>query len=101
MKQSKIVIGILRFTLHAPDSESLKARRQVTAGLLARLRRRFPAAVAEVGEMDLWQKMEVAAAVVSTDGRHPEGVMAGMIEFLEKNAAETVLSDVSTELVRV
>lgn len=94
-----MVIGVLRFTLHTPESASLKAKRQATRGVLQRLGQRFPAAVAEVGGLDLWQITEAAAVVVSADAERVDGLLAAMIRHLEALSGDAVLTQVSTELV--
>jgi uncharacterized protein len=96
-----MVIGILRLTLHLPDSGSLKAKRQVVSGLLQRVRRRFPVAVAEVGDLDRWQLAQVGIACVSADGAHADEVLAHVLRFVERTAEEAQVADVATELIRV
>ena len=92
-----MVIGILRLTLHMPNSGSLKAKRQVVAGLLRRVRQQFQVAAAEVGERDRWQLAEVAIAAVSEDRQHVGEVLNKIVLFVERNAGEAVVSDVATE----
>ncbi len=96
-----MVVGILRLTLHLPNSGSLKARRHILAGLLRRLRDRFDVAVAEVGERDRWQLAEVGVACLSADGRHCDEVLARVLAFVERNAGEAQLTEVRTELIRL
>jgi uncharacterized protein len=92
------VVGVLRVTLHLPESESLKAKRQVTAGLLRRVRSRYQVAAAEVGNGDRWQLAELAVACVSGDRRHADEMLSRVLRFIE-GEADAVVSDVSTELV--
>jgi uncharacterized protein YlxP (DUF503 family) len=92
------VVGILRVTLHVPASGSLKAKRQVTASLLRRVRQRYQVAAAEVGDGDRWQLADLAVAYVSSDRRHADEVLQRVLQYIEAEA-EAVVSDVSTELV--
>lgn len=92
------VVGILRVTLHVPESGSLKTKRQVTASLLRRVRQRFSVAAAEVGNGDRWQLADLAVAYVSTDRRHADEVLQRVLHYIEAEA-EAVVSDVSTEMV--
>lgn len=96
-----MVIGILRLTLHLPNSGSLKAKRHVVGGLLRRIRQQFQVAAAEVGERDLWQLAHVGVACVSADGRHADEVLAHVLAFVERTAGEAQVADVATELITV
>jgi uncharacterized protein YlxP (DUF503 family) len=96
-----MVIGTLRLTLHLPNAGSLKAKRQVVGGLLRRVRQQFQVAAAEVGERDLWQLAEVGVACVSADGQHADEVLAHVLRFVERSAAEAQVADVTTELIRL
>ena len=96
-----MIIGILRLTLHLPNSGSLKAKRQVVSGLLRRVRQQFQVAAAEVGERDRWQLAQLGIACVSAEGAHADEVLAHVLHFVERSATEAVVSDVATELVRL
>lgn len=96
-----MVIGILRLTLHLPNSGSLKAKRQVVKGLLQRLRQQFQVAAAEVGELDRWQLAELAVVCVSAEARHTDEVIAHVLAYVERTAGEALVADVRTELIRV
>jgi uncharacterized protein YlxP (DUF503 family) len=87
--------------LHLPNSGSLKAKRQVVAGLLKRVRNEFSVAAAEVGEGDRWQLAELAVACVSNDPRHADEVLARVLSFIEARAADAVVANVSTEVLRL
>jgi uncharacterized protein len=99
MATTSPVVGVLRVTLHIPASASLKDKRQVTRGLLRRVRNRFQVAAAEVGHGDRWQLSELAVAYVSADRRHADEVLHHVLDFIENDATEAMVSDVSTELV--
>ena len=96
-----MVIGILRLTLHMPNSGSLKAKRQVVAGLLRRVRQQFQVAAAEVGDRERWQRAEVAVACLSTENGHADEILAHVLSYVERSAGEAQVADVSTELIRV
>jgi uncharacterized protein YlxP (DUF503 family) len=95
------VLGVLRVTLHLPQSGSLKSKRQVVSGLLRRLRTRLQVAAAEVGERDLWQIAHIVVACVSADGRHADEVLARALAFVEAEAGDAQLTAASTELIRL
>ena len=94
-------IGVLRVVLHLPKSGSLKAKRQVVAGLLKRVRNEFSVAAAEVGDGNRWQIAELAVACVSNDARHADEILARVLTFIEARAVEAVVANVSTEVLRL
>ncbi|HEX6350875.1 MAG TPA: DUF503 domain-containing protein [Candidatus Dormibacteraeota bacterium] len=95
------VIGVLRVTLHLPESGSLKSKRQVVAGLLRRVRARYGVAAAEVGDRERWQLAHLAVACVSQDGRHADEILAHVLRFVEAESADAQVTEVRTELLRI
>jgi uncharacterized protein YlxP (DUF503 family) len=63
-------IGVCTFTVHIPDSGSLKTKRQSLRSLKDRIRNKFNVSVAEIEDNDLWQKATLAVAAVSNDRTH-------------------------------
>jgi len=94
-------VGVLRVILHLPNSGSLKAKRQVVAGLLKRVRNEFGVAAAEVGDGNRWQVAELGIACVSNDGRHADEVLARVHNFIEARAGEAVVANFTTEVLKV
>jgi uncharacterized protein YlxP (DUF503 family) len=70
-----VIVGVMVWELHLPGSQSLKDKRSVLKSLKDRLHDRFNVSVAETAHQDLWQRAELAAAVVSTDRRQAERVL--------------------------
>jgi len=95
-----MVIGTLVLRLQVPDSQSLKEKRQVVRSLAARVRRTFNVAVAEVGDQDLWQAVELGVACVSTDARHADEICQKVLNFVE-NYGEAQLTRSRFEVLRV
>lgn len=94
-------LGVLRIALHLPEGSSLKFKRQIVSGLLARIRSEFNVAAAEVGDGDLWQLAELGIACVSNDARHTDEVLARVLRFVESRSHDAVVASVSTELLKV
>ncbi|WP_447978170.1 DUF503 domain-containing protein [Candidatus Nitrospira bockiana] len=61
--------------LYLPDSQSLKAKRQVLLSLKDRVRDRFNVSVAEVGDQELWQKAILGIACVANEQKHVNQVL--------------------------
>ncbi|HEX3605595.1 MAG TPA: DUF503 domain-containing protein [Candidatus Dormibacteraeota bacterium] len=78
-----MVIGSLTVTIHVPESHSLKEKRQVVQSVVARLRRTFNIAVAEVDDQDTWQLATIGIACVSNEGRHADEMCQKVLRHLE------------------
>lgn len=63
-------VGWIEFDILLGDVHSLKEKRHVVRPLIAELRRRTDASVAEVGLQDLHRRTSIAVAVVSGDPAH-------------------------------
>ncbi len=79
-----MVVCVLSAEFRLPQAETLKDKRQVVQSLLRRTGRRFQIAIAEVGWHDHPDRLEVGAAVVSTEGAHGERVLAAALDFMER-----------------
>jgi uncharacterized protein YlxP (DUF503 family) len=95
-----VVVGALTITLHVPESQSLKDKRQVVSSLLARLRRQFNVAAAEVGDQDTWQLATLGVVCVSSDRRHADEMCQKVLRWVEDDG-EALLSGSRFELVNL
>ncbi|TMD93356.1 MAG: DUF503 domain-containing protein, partial [Chloroflexi bacterium] len=85
-------------SIHIPESHSLKEKRQVVQSVVARLRRTFNIAVAEVGDQDVWQLATIGIACVSGDGRHADEMCQKVLRHLE-NEGEAQVTNSRFELI--
>lgn len=95
-----MVVGALTLTLHVPESHSLKEKRQVVGSLLARLRRQFNVAAAEVDDQDTWQLATLAVVCVSGDRRHADEMCQKVLRWVEDDG-EALLGESRFELVNL
>ena len=72
-----MIVAIQTWDLHLPGCHSLKEKRGVLKPLTGGLRRSFNVSVAETGHQDLWQRAEIACAVVGTRPAGRGGGAAG------------------------
>ncbi|MBI5141813.1 MAG: DUF503 domain-containing protein [Nitrospirae bacterium] len=77
-----MVVGLLTFDIHIPESGSLKSKRFVLKSLKDRAHNRFNVSIAEVGDNDLWQRSAMAAAVVANDSAHAHAVLENVISLV-------------------
>lgn len=78
-------IAAIRLELSIPHAHSLKAKRMALNSLLDRVRSRFGAAVAEVGDQDLWQRSVVGIALVSGENTHVREMADRVVSFVESH----------------
>lgn len=92
----RMTVGVARVALYIPASHSLKEKRMVLRRLKALVQDKFNAAVAEVGQNELWQRAAVGIAVVGKDHAFTESVLDEVIRFVEGHGEVT---NVERELV--
>lgn len=78
-----MIIGLLKIDLHIHDSHSLKEKRMVTKSLKDRLRRQFNITITETDNHEKWQLADLGIATISTDTRHANQVLSGVVKFIE------------------
>ena len=61
-----MIVAVQTWELHLPGCHSLKEKRGVLKPLTVGLRRTLNVSVAETAHQDLWQRAEIACAVVGT-----------------------------------
>ena len=86
-----MVIGCcsLKFYLHG--NNSLKGKRRVVRALKDRLKNDFNVSVAEVGDQDVWQSINLGIAAVGVDRAYIDGLMSKVIDAIDRmNLAEIV-----------
>jgi uncharacterized protein len=79
-------IGIAKFELFIPASESLKDKRRVLRSVTSTLRAKFNVAVAEVDHQDLWQRAALGTSCVADSTAH----CRKMLQEIEKWIARSI-----------
>ncbi len=88
------VVGVSRWVLHLPGCQSLKMKRSIVRSLRDRMQSRHRVSVAETDLQDRWQMAELSAAVVASDRRRVEVVLARLDRFVRSDPrAEVVESE--------
>jgi uncharacterized protein len=80
-----VFLGALKLDLQVLESRSLKEKRMVLRRIKDRVRDRLGVVVVEVGAQDLWQRAEVAVAVVSGD----RGNLVALLDEARRSIATT------------
>lgn len=95
-----MVVGILTVTAHLPSPMSLKDKRSIVKGTLAKVKNHFNAAAAEVGLLDDISRTELGFSVVSNDHSHAETMLSYIENFLEDEPRMEIVS-VDSEVLHV
>jgi hypothetical protein len=93
-----VIVGLGTWELHLSGCQSLKDKRSVLKGLKDRVHRRFNVSVAETAHQDLWQRAEIACAVVTTDRRQADAVLSAVDEFIENLGSVRVVDSARSML---
>ncbi len=75
-----MIVGLLSMEIHIPESGSLKSKRFVLKSIKDRVHNRFNVSIAEV-----WQRTEMAAAVVSNDAAHAHSVLEKVVALVQES----------------
>jgi uncharacterized protein YlxP (DUF503 family) len=90
-----MIIAAAQITLLIPENDSLKGKRRVVKSLIERVRHKFEAAIAEVGDNDLWQKARIGVALVGNDAQLLNSRLQQIMKFIEsQHLAEIIDSQV-------
>ncbi|MGO9176390.1 MAG: DUF503 domain-containing protein [Desulfobaccales bacterium] len=78
-----MIVAVACLTLIIPENDSLKGKRKVVRSLIEKARHKFDAAMAEVGDNDLWRRAQVGVALVGNDPQLLETRMQQIMKFIE------------------
>jgi uncharacterized protein YlxP (DUF503 family) len=94
-----MIIGACELQLYLPEASSLKAKRSVLKSLLARVRNKFNVAAAEVDQNDVWQSAVIGIVTVSNSTAHANQMMSHVIQWIEDNYPQVIISQQSIEIL--
>ena len=80
-----MTIGLLTVQLFISNSGSLKQKRMVLKSLKDRLRKNFNVSVAELDAHDKWQRAVLGVVSIGPEGRHVNGVLDQVVNFIRRN----------------
>ncbi len=94
-------VGVVRVSLRAPNSHSLKDRRRVSRSLVQRIRARFNVSITQdiEADRDAWQSITLLASCVSSDPNHAEVALNDLIRFIEHSRPDVQLLHCDTEVI--
>jgi uncharacterized protein YlxP (DUF503 family) len=89
-------VGVITFRLH--DCRSLKGKRKIVKSIIARLKNRFNASVAETGLNDQYQRIEIGYSMVGNDRRHINSKADKLINMAEALGLAEII-DTEVEII--
>lgn len=78
-----MVVGICSVTLALAENHSLKGKRSVLRSIKDRVRGRFNVSIAEVDDLDSWQRATLGVACVAGERAQVERQLAFVATFIE------------------
>lgn len=93
-----MVLGVLQVTLRLP-SRDLKARRTIVRSVIERLRNRYNASVAEVGELNDPAHATIAVACLSNESPHADAQLQAIATAIQEWRLDAEILDIHTELL--
>lgn len=88
-----MIVGVCRVTLMVPESHSLKEKRMVLRRIKDRVRNKFNCAIAEVGDQDDWQSVQLGFAVVSNERGFTQAMVQKVLQYIEDLQVAKVADD--------
>ena len=76
-------VGICTLYLRLLEGRSLKEKRRVIKSIKDRIRAKFNVSVAEIDELDKWQRATLGVASVSNDPRFANSVLSSVVNFVD------------------
>ena len=79
-----MIVGICSIGLRLAENHDLKGKRRVLKSVKDRVRGRFNVSIAEIGDLDAWQRSTIGVACVSKDRDRVERTLAHVAAFIEE-----------------
>ena len=86
--------------LYLPGVDSLKRKRSVLKGLIARVHKEFNVSCAELDHHDVWQSARLGVAIIANDSGHVQRVLENVVRWIERYRPDVSIVDYDIELIR-
>lgn len=96
-----MIVGALRIVLSLPGNSSLKGKRKVVRSIVDRLRHRYNAAVAEVGDLDAHRQAVLGITVVSNDASHISSMLDTLTAAVAGAGSHALIVDRQMEILHL
>ena len=86
-------IAAMTFRFHAPWVHSLKEKRMIVKGLIAKLQNKFHVSAAEIDEQDIHQIIVIGIAAIVPHNAMADSLMDEISLFVEENTEAGILDE--------
>ena len=86
-------IAAMTFRFHAPWVHSLKEKRMIVKGLIAKLQNKFHVSAAEIDEQDIHQIIVIGIAAIVPHSAMADSLMDEISSFVEENTEAEILDE--------
>jgi uncharacterized protein YlxP (DUF503 family) len=98
-RQSSMVVGVCTIELYLPGTHSLKGKRQIVNSLKGRLKNRFNISIAEIDNLDVWQRATLGLTMINTNQKYVDREFNKILNFIESSQYASYLLDYSIEFI--
>ena len=91
-------IAACRIELELPESSSLKDKRQVLRSLMARVRNKFNAAIAEVDYQESWRDAALGIVCVSNSASHARSMAEAVAAYVDESRLDAITGSVAIDV---
>jgi uncharacterized protein YlxP (DUF503 family) len=88
-----MVVGVCRISLLLEDAQSVKDKRSVLRRIKDRVTQKWNCAIAEVGDVDVWQTAQLGFAVVSNERGFTQSLVQKILTFIDDLALAKLVDD--------
>lgn len=82
MEDSAVNVGVARVTFRLHGNDSLKGKRKIVKSLIEKSRNRFPVSIAEVDDLDRYQRATLGIAVIGNDSRLLNSILDKVVDYM-------------------
>ncbi len=86
-----MIVGVFKLRLFARGVHSLKEKRSIVLSIKEKLKHRFNISIIESDFQDVWQKIEISIAMITTVKKHLEKTFMQSEELIENNYAVEII----------
>jgi len=90
-----VVVGVTAWELHIVGCNSLKEKRAILRSLKDRLRGKHNVSVAETNHQNVWQRAEIAVALVASDRKLAQRMMSHLDTMVAADARVRIIDTVT------
>lgn len=87
--------------MRLPENDSLKDKRQVLRSVIARVKRQFGVAIAEVDAQDQWRTAVLGVSCVSNSSAHARDILNTVVNFIEGTRLDAEVTEVEIEVLAI